>query len=160
MALMDVGDAAKRNLADHHRPFIVPAHSYSRFLRSIGRIPLPWMVLALLPFLHHVATTLPASLLPGTLLCCKSMSMMSILARSYRITELVLSIAFQILLFAAIFDLATTTLKPRVRLQLVGVIALVTIYTYYHFSPLVYAGQWTKSECERSKWVKGWDFSW
>jgi len=30
---------------------------------------------------------------------------------------------------------------------------------WWHFSPLVYAGEWTKAQCESSKWLKTWDFS-
>lgn len=66
----------------------------------------------------------------------------------------------QILLAACVFDLATAGLKPRIRLQVVGVVAAITIYTYWYFSPLAYAGVWTQAQCESAKWSKGWDFSW
>jgi dolichyl-phosphate-mannose-protein mannosyltransferase len=67
---------------------------------------------------------------------------------------------FAILLLCGIFDLATSTLRPRVRLQIAGVIAILALWNYYHFSPLAYGTPWTKSKCEASKWVKTWDFGW
>lgn len=66
----------------------------------------------------------------------------------------------QILLFACIFDLATSALKPKIRLQVVGVVVLLTVGTYWYFSPLAYAGVWTRSQCESAKWLHNWDFSW
>lgn len=132
--------------------------SYCRFLRWTRRIPLPRMVPPLFPFLHHVSTTLPSSLLSRSLLRCKLFIQRFFISPS--ISHWIDAREKQILLSAGIFDLATTRLKPKVRLQLVGVIALITIYTYWNFSPLTYAGSWTKSQCKSAKWVKNWDFSW
>lgn len=67
---------------------------------------------------------------------------------------------FAILLSAGIFDLFTSTLRPRVRLQIAAVLAIIAIYNFMHFSPLAYGSQWTKDQCLSSKWVKTWDFSW
>ncbi|KAG8756341.1 hypothetical protein FRC14_003162 [Serendipita sp. 396] len=33
------------------------------------------------------------------------------------------------------------------------------IWTYAHFSPLVYGNPWTKKHCTDAKWLKTWDFS-
>ncbi|KAL4075508.1 hypothetical protein J3A83DRAFT_1981984 [Scleroderma citrinum] len=51
---------------------------------------------------------------------------------------------FAILLSSAVFDLATSTLRPRIRLQ---------------FSPLVYGNAWTRSKCNNARWLKNWDFA-
>lgn len=66
---------------------------------------------------------------------------------------------FSVLLFATTFDLATAALKPRVRLQAVGLVVLLTVGTWWYFSPLAYGSPWTKSSCNRARWMKHWDFS-
>lgn len=66
---------------------------------------------------------------------------------------------FAILLSCSAFDLVTSTLRPRVRLQIAAVIAIIAIWNFVHFSPLAYGSPWTKSACNRSKWLKTWDFS-
>lgn len=67
---------------------------------------------------------------------------------------------YSILLFAGSFDLLTSSLKPKVRLQIAGVLAILAIWNYVHLSPLAYGTQWTKAECEKAKWLRTWDFSW
>jgi dolichyl-phosphate-mannose-protein mannosyltransferase len=67
---------------------------------------------------------------------------------------------FAILLFCAIFDAATGNLRPRVRLQVAAVLVILAIWTFAHFSPLVYGSTWTKPQCNNAKWLKTWDFSW
>ncbi|KAF9027092.1 glycosyltransferase family 39 protein [Hymenopellis radicata] len=66
---------------------------------------------------------------------------------------------FAILLLSGVFDLVTSTLRPRVRLQIAAVLAVIAIWNFVHFSPLAYGSPWTKAECNRSKWLKTWDFS-
>lgn len=66
---------------------------------------------------------------------------------------------FGILLSAGIFDLFTSNLRPRVRLQIAAFLAIIVIYNFLHFSPLTYGNQWTKEQCLNAKWVKSWDFS-
>ncbi|KAG8860539.1 hypothetical protein FRB96_003793 [Tulasnella sp. 330] len=66
---------------------------------------------------------------------------------------------FAILLTCSVFDLGTSNLRPKVRLQVAGVLIMGAVITWYHFSSLTYAGQWTKSQCRNSKWLKTWDFS-
>ncbi|KAF7300996.1 Glycosyltransferase family 39 protein [Mycena indigotica] len=66
---------------------------------------------------------------------------------------------FGVLLFASVFDLATSTLRPRVRLQIAAVLIILAIWNFSHFSPLAYGTQWTKSKCNSAKWLKTWDFS-
>ncbi|KAJ7476966.1 glycosyltransferase family 39 protein [Mycena galericulata] len=66
---------------------------------------------------------------------------------------------FAILLLASVFDLVTSTLRPRVRLQIAAVLIILAVWNFVHFSPLAYGGQWTKSKCNSSKWLKTWDFS-
>ncbi|KIM42741.1 glycosyltransferase family 39 protein [Hebeloma cylindrosporum] len=60
---------------------------------------------------------------------------------------------FAILLSCAIFDLITSTLRPRVRLQIAAVLIILAIWNFQHLSP------WTKSKCMQAKWLKTWDFS-
>ncbi|KAF9518414.1 glycosyltransferase family 39 protein [Hydnum rufescens UP504] len=67
---------------------------------------------------------------------------------------------FAILVSCGIFDLVTATLRPQVRLQLAAILAIVAIYNFTHFSPLIYGGQWTRGQCQRAEWLKTWDFSW
>lgn len=67
---------------------------------------------------------------------------------------------FGILLTASIFDIVTAWMKPKIRLQVTGVVVVMAIWTWYHFSPLSYGDQWTRGKCESAKWVKTWDFSW
>ncbi|KAJ7618447.1 glycosyltransferase family 39 protein [Roridomyces roridus] len=66
---------------------------------------------------------------------------------------------FAILLFAGVFDFVTSTLRPRVRLQIAAVLIILAIWNFVHFSPLAYGTQWTRSKCMSSKWLKTWDFS-
>ncbi|KAJ7174473.1 glycosyltransferase family 39 protein [Mycena filopes] len=66
---------------------------------------------------------------------------------------------FAILLLAGVFDLVTSTLRPRVRLQIAGVLIILAVWNFAHFSPLAYGNQWTKTKCMSSKWLKTWDFS-
>ncbi|KDQ14229.1 glycosyltransferase family 39 protein [Botryobasidium botryosum FD-172 SS1] len=67
---------------------------------------------------------------------------------------------FSILLLAGVFEVVTGALRPRVRLQIAGAIAVVAILTFAYFSPLAYGSSWTRSKCMRAQWVKSWDFSW
>ncbi|KAK2459324.1 hypothetical protein APHAL10511_008679 [Amanita phalloides] len=66
---------------------------------------------------------------------------------------------FAILMSSVIFDLVTSGLRPRVRLQIAAVLVLLAIWHFQHFAPLVYGNPWTKSQCESAKWMKTWDFS-
>ncbi|KAI0786533.1 glycosyltransferase family 39 protein [Abortiporus biennis] len=67
---------------------------------------------------------------------------------------------FAILLFAAVFDLLTFTLRPKVRLQLAGVLIVIAIWNYAYLSPLAYGTPWTQTKCRQAQWLKTWDFSW
>ncbi|KAF5372030.1 hypothetical protein D9615_008123 [Tricholomella constricta] len=66
---------------------------------------------------------------------------------------------FAVLLSCAGFDLATSTLRPRVRLQIAAVLVILAVWHIAHFSPLAYGSPWTKSKCVSAKWFKTWDFS-
>lgn len=66
---------------------------------------------------------------------------------------------FAILLSCSVFDLVTSVLRPRVRLQIAAVLILLAIWHFQHFAPLVYGSPWTRSKCESAKWLKTWDFS-
>lgn len=67
---------------------------------------------------------------------------------------------FAILCFSASFDVVTRNIKYTKRAQLVLVFLLLVIYAFRHFSPLAYGSPWTKQNCESSKYLKSWDFSW
>jgi len=66
---------------------------------------------------------------------------------------------FAILLFCGVFDLLTSALRPRIRLQIALVLIIMAIWNFHHLSPLAYGNPWTKSQCEKAKWLKTWDFS-
>lgn len=57
------------------------------------------------------------------------------------------------------FDLVTSTLSPRRRIQIAAVVMALAIWTYAHFSPLAYGNPWTKQHCRDAKWLSTWDFS-
>lgn len=67
---------------------------------------------------------------------------------------------FAILLCCGVFDLVTSALRPRVRLQIAAVLVIVAIWNYAYFSPLAYGNTWTKAKCRKAQWLKTWDFSW
>jgi len=67
---------------------------------------------------------------------------------------------FAILLWSSAFDLATSSLRPRVRLQIAAVLIIMAIWSFSHWSPLIYGNTWTKTKCNDAKWLKTWDFSW
>jgi dolichyl-phosphate-mannose-protein mannosyltransferase len=39
-----------------------------------------------------------------------------------------------------------------------AVIMALAIWTYEHFSPMIYGNPWTKKHCTDVKWLKTWDF--
>lgn len=66
---------------------------------------------------------------------------------------------FSILSCAGLFDLLTSTMSPRRRIQIAAVVMAIAIWTFAHFSPIVYGNPWTKKHCNDAKWLKTWDFS-
>ncbi|KAJ7721344.1 glycosyltransferase family 39 protein [Mycena maculata] len=82
-----------------------------------------------------------------------------IMARQLFLHHYLPALYFAILLFAGVFDLVTSTLRPRVRLQIAGVLILLAVWNFWHFSPLAYGSEWTRGQCTSSKWLKTWDFS-
>lgn len=67
---------------------------------------------------------------------------------------------FAILMSCAVFDFATSTLKPKIRLQIAAVLAIMAIWNFSKYSPLVYGNPWTRKQCTSAQWVKTWDFAW
>ncbi len=67
---------------------------------------------------------------------------------------------FAIMTFCAVFDLATRNIHRYKKIQAAGVIVILAVWAYAHFSPLTYGDPWTRSQCEKSKWLRTWDFSW
>lgn len=67
---------------------------------------------------------------------------------------------FAILLSSVVFDLATSTLRPRLRLQVACVMIIIAILSFDKFSPLVYGNAWTRTKCNSARWLRTWDFAW
>ncbi|KZT63995.1 glycosyltransferase family 39 protein [Daedalea quercina L-15889] len=67
---------------------------------------------------------------------------------------------FAILLSCGAFDLVTSTLKPRVRLQIAAVLLIIAVWNFVYLSPVAYGNPWTRRKCENAKWLKTWDFAW
>lgn len=70
------------------------------------------------------------------------------------------SLWFAVLTFCAVFDFATSRLRPRTRIQIASVVLILVVWTWSLYSSLTYAGDWTRGKCEKAKWLKSWDFSW
>ena len=70
------------------------------------------------------------------------------------------SLWFAVLTFCAVFDFATSRLRPRTRIQIASVVLILVVWTWSHYSSLTYAGDWTRGKCEKAKWLRSWDFSW
>ena len=66
---------------------------------------------------------------------------------------------YSVLTLSSVFDLVTSTMSPRRRIQVVAVMMALAIWTYAHFSPLAYGNPWTKKHCRDAKWLTTWDFS-
>ncbi|KAL0575523.1 Dolichyl-phosphate-mannose--protein mannosyltransferase 1 [Marasmius crinis-equi] len=82
-----------------------------------------------------------------------------IMARQLFLHHYFPALYFAILLFCAVFDFLTSTLRPKVRLQIAAVLIVIAIWNFQHFSPLAYGTPWTKTKCNNAKWLKNWDFS-
>lgn len=67
---------------------------------------------------------------------------------------------YAVLLSCGVFDFATSTLKPRYRLQFAAVLIALAIWNYSYLSPLAYGTPWTQAKCRNAQWLKTWDFSW
>lgn len=66
---------------------------------------------------------------------------------------------FSILMCCTVFDLLTSALRPRVRLYIAAGILALSVWSFMYFSPLAYAGPWTRQQCENARWLKTWDFA-
>lgn len=67
---------------------------------------------------------------------------------------------FALLLVATAFDLATSRLRPRLRLSVALTLVGGAVLAWWYLSPLAYAGVWTRGQCERAKKLgRNWDFS-
>lgn len=67
---------------------------------------------------------------------------------------------FALLLLATAFDLATSRLRPRLRLSVALTLVGGAVLAWWYLSPLAYAGVWTRGQCERAKKLgRNWDFS-
>ncbi|TCD69192.1 hypothetical protein EIP91_008488 [Steccherinum ochraceum] len=66
---------------------------------------------------------------------------------------------FAILLSCGVFDLVTSALKPKIRLQIAAILVVIAVWNFVYLSPLAYGGKWTKKQCTNAKWLSTWDFS-
>ncbi|KAH9853332.1 glycosyltransferase family 39 protein [Lenzites betulinus] len=82
-----------------------------------------------------------------------------LMARQLFLHHYLPALYFSILLACSVFDLVTSTLRPRVRLQIAAVLLLVAVWNYSYFSPITYGLPWTKAKCNSAKWMKTWDFA-
>ncbi|PKI84077.1 hypothetical protein MVES_002028 [Malassezia vespertilionis] len=64
-----------------------------------------------------------------------------------------------ILLTAAVFDLATNRVRPRMRMQIALGVSLLAAFVFWRYSPLIYASRWTGDGCQNSILVDSWDFN-
>ena len=67
---------------------------------------------------------------------------------------------FAILFAASGFDLVTSALRPKIRLQIAAVLIIIAIWNFIYLSPLAYGTPWTQEKCKNAQWFKSWDFSW
>jgi dolichyl-phosphate-mannose-protein mannosyltransferase len=67
---------------------------------------------------------------------------------------------FAILLFCSVFDMITSALRPKIRLQIAAVLMIIAIWNFSYFSPLAYGNMWTRQSCTNAQWLRTWDFSW
>lgn len=64
-----------------------------------------------------------------------------------------------ILLSAALFDMATGRLRPRMRIQAALAVAAISALVFWRYAPLAYASRWTGNGCQSSIMLKSWDFN-
>ncbi|KAH9468532.1 hypothetical protein Pst134EA_009070 [Puccinia striiformis f. sp. tritici] len=69
------------------------------------------------------------------------------------------SLYYSILLLSTIFDFTTSKLTLKTRLKAFTMIIVMAIWCWSIYAPLTYASTWTRSQCERARWRRTWDFS-
>lgn len=69
------------------------------------------------------------------------------------------SLYYSIFLTSTIFDFSTNRLSSKIRLRSFMLLTLMTVWTWWVFSPITYASKWTRTQCEQAKWKRSWDFS-
>ncbi|KAJ2723832.1 hypothetical protein GGI07_002371 [Coemansia sp. Benny D115] len=63
-----------------------------------------------------------------------------------------------ILSLSASLDLFTRRMRRRMRTVVMVGLLLVVVRSYFQYSHLAYGSPWTRQGCERSKWLKSWDY--
>ncbi|KAI7829241.1 Dolichyl-phosphate-mannose-protein mannosyltransferase-domain-containing protein [Kickxella alabastrina] len=63
-----------------------------------------------------------------------------------------------VLALTATLDLFTRRMGRRMRQVIMGALVLVVVRSYFQYSHLAYGTPWTRQGCERSKWLKAWDY--
>lgn len=66
---------------------------------------------------------------------------------------------FSILLFAVLFDVLTSGLRPKYRFIAALVMILIAFTSYTTYAPITYATPWTRKSCERARLLKTWDLN-
>lgn len=64
-----------------------------------------------------------------------------------------------ILLTAALYDLASSRLRPMVRLYVTLAVGVWAVYEFSRYAPLTYASRWTNEACGNAIRLKTWDFN-
>ncbi|KAJ1901997.1 hypothetical protein LPJ71_005613, partial [Coemansia sp. S17] len=63
-----------------------------------------------------------------------------------------------ILALVGSIDLFTRRLSRKVRQVIMFALLLATVRMYFQYSHIAYGSSWTREGCERSKWLKSWDY--
>ncbi|KZT20598.1 glycosyltransferase family 39 protein [Neolentinus lepideus HHB14362 ss-1] len=66
---------------------------------------------------------------------------------------------FAVLLCSGVFDLVTSSLRPRIRLQIAAILIIIAVWNFSYLSPIAYGSPWTKAKCNSARWLKTWDFN-
>ncbi|UZJ55999.1 hypothetical protein CBS101457_005319 [Exobasidium rhododendri] len=66
---------------------------------------------------------------------------------------------FSILLFAVLFDVLTSGLRPKYRFVAALCMIAIAFSSYSAYAPITYATPWTNKSCERARLLKTWDLN-
>ncbi|CAG8677774.1 23027_t:CDS:10, partial [Cetraspora pellucida] len=68
------------------------------------------------------------------------------------------SLYFSILLIGIAFDFFTHKLSSKSQLIIAIIFLIASVHIFTLFSPMIYGGPWTKTDCQKAKWLSTWDF--
>ncbi|RUS24203.1 family 39 glycosyltransferase, partial [Jimgerdemannia flammicorona] len=79
-----------------------------------------------------------------------------LMARQLFLHHYMPALYFAVLLFGVGFDLATIRLPKRPRIIAAIAVVLAVIYIFNLFAPITYGNPWTKTDCQKTKWLETW----